>query len=135
MYHLAMVDDDDIETQMVARAIQLRQGLKLERFETAEDAEKLWKNAGSAETSHDLILIDLEMPIINGYEMVRLIREAPYPVRPLLVAYSGTLDGIPPAKLADFDYAFEKPIRLRDLDKLIERFSDLIAQHRLSMAG
>ena len=66
----------------------------------------------------DLILHDITMPVIDGYEAARRLRKVPLLSRMVLIACSGSVDK---AKVqeAGFDGWLEKPISGTDLDTLL----------------
>lgn len=68
----------------------------------------------------DLVLMDLGMPNMNGYEAARYIREQPWGLRMILVALTGwgQDDDKKRTKDAGFDYHLTKPAEPSDLQKL-----------------
>lgn len=82
--------------------------------------------AGDGQTGVDLarrfkpalVIMDLEMPILDGIEAARRIRTDAGGHAPLIVAVSGNALGLP-AVLAsgNFDHAFAKPVQA---DKLLQ---------------
>lgn len=69
----------------------------------------------------DLILMDIKMPVMNGYEATRLIKELK-PEIPIIAqtAYALAGDSIK-AREAGCDYYLAKPIRINILDEIIEK--------------
>lgn len=62
---------EDIKTnQHVARTMLKRIGVDVDIVENGEQAVQRWQ-----EGSYDLILMDCQMPIINGYDATRMIRK------------------------------------------------------------
>jgi CheY-like chemotaxis protein len=66
----------------------------------------------------DLILHDIAMPVIDGYEAARRLREMPLLSRTLLIACSGSVDE-QKARAAGFDGWLVKPISDGDLDTVL----------------
>lgn len=71
----------------------------------------------------DMVLSDISMPVMNGYEMVRLIRQSHPDI--LIVALSGfgqdsDLDA---ALAAGFDKCLVKPVDVADLKKLLRKLN------------
>src|SRR5262245_33911598 len=66
----------------------------------------------------DLILHDITMPVIDGYEAARRLRKVPILSRVVLIACSGSVDKSK-VQEAGFDGWLEKPISGTDLDTLL----------------
>lgn len=70
----------------------------------------------------DLILIDLNMPVVNGWEAIRAIRRTPKLVKVPIICVSGSCHG--EMKNVTFeagvDYCIEKPF---DIQVLLEKIS------------
>ncbi|SEG86326.1 PAS domain-containing hybrid sensor histidine kinase/response regulator [Marinobacterium lutimaris] len=67
--HVLLVEDNSINA-LIARRMLERLGLKVSHCKNGEDAIRL-----SSERRFNLILMDIEMPGLNGYETSRKIRE------------------------------------------------------------
>jgi CheY-like chemotaxis protein len=66
----------------------------------------------------DLILLDITMPVPDGYETARRLREVPSLAATLLIACSGSVDERK-AREAGFDGWLVKPIANGDLDTVL----------------
>jgi CheY-like chemotaxis protein len=117
-----LVIDDDLAIRVLLQAV-----LKRMRFavELAEDGavglEKVRQNGG-----FDLILLDLMMPRINGYEFIDRIT-AEYPdARPHIIVFTAAgkrgVDKIPPHAVCN---SILKPF---DLEKFIDMISDCLSK-------
>jgi len=67
---LVMIIDDDTTTRMQASGFLSQAGLQVEEACDAESALEVLP-----ETNPDLILLDVEMPGMNGFELCKLLRE------------------------------------------------------------
>jgi CheY-like chemotaxis protein len=115
-----LVIDDDLAIRVLLQAV-----LKRLRFEVelAEDGlaglEKVQQNGG-----FDLILLDLMMPRLNGYEFIEKISERYPDHRPHIVVFTAAgrrgVDKIPSEAVCN---AILKPF---DLDKFIEIIGDCL---------
>ena len=72
----------------------------------------------ASRTAPDLILLDILMPVMNGYEAARRLREIPSFSGTVLIACSGSVDE-PKARAAGFDGWLVKPICEGDLDAVL----------------
>src|SRR5262249_22486960 len=78
--------------------------------------------AGATETSFDLIVLDIILPGINGFEVLTRLRSLRASSRVLLVsAWGDVKDRIDGLQLGADDY-FPKPFPMRDL---VERVNEL----------
>jgi CheY-like chemotaxis protein len=67
----------------------------------------------------DLVLHDILLPQMDGYEAARRLRAQPALSRTLLIACSASIDGAK-ARAAGFDGWLEKPIRDTELDTVLQ---------------
>ena len=71
----------------------------------------------------DVVLLDIGLPGIDGYEVARRLRARDAAYKPLLVATTGhgRPDDVRRARDAGFDHHLLKPVRLDELQRLLER--------------
>lgn len=75
------------------------------------------------ETGHaDLVLVDISMPVLDGFHMLALLREQPgYAITPVVaVTAHATLEDRQRALRSGFTEYLTKPFRPRDLLRLVE---------------
>ena len=120
-----LVIDDDLAIRVLLQAVLRRMKFDVELAEDgAVGLEKVQQNGG-----FDLILLDLMMPRLNGYEFIEKIGETYPEKRPHIVVFTAAgkrgVDKIPPDAVCN---SILKPF---DLDKFIEIISDCITNsHR-----
>lgn len=74
------------------------------------------------EFAPDVVILDLAMPDISGYDLARWLRSRPRARRPLLIAVSGAYTRPSDRALSEaagFDHYLAKPYSIRDLLALI----------------
>ncbi len=73
----------------------------------------------------DLMVIDIGLPDIDGYELARRVRQDPVVARAILVALTGHAedDDRQEATSAGFDHHLVKPIEPRALEALVTRLT------------
>lgn len=109
-----LVIDDDLAIRVLLQAVLKRMKFGVELAEDgAVGLEKLSQNGG-----FDLILLDLMMPRVNGYEFIDRIAALPPASRPHIIVFTAAgkrgVDKIPPDAVCS---AILKPF---DLDKFID---------------
>ena len=68
-----VAEDNDINALVMEKLLE-RQHIKLVRVKNGAEAVSLLKNKG---TAFDLVLMDIMMPVMNGFEATQLIRQLP----------------------------------------------------------
>jgi CheY-like chemotaxis protein len=117
-----LVIDDDLAIRVLLQAVLKRMKFEVELAEDgAAGLEKLRGNG-----RFDLILLDLMMPKINGYEFIdKVIKEYPS-MRPHMIVFTAAgkrgVDKIPPNTICN---SILKPF---DLEKFIEMITDCLNQ-------
>ena len=71
-----IVDDDEMARDMLARRLE-RQGFRASTAASGEDAI-----CRVAESPVDLVMLDIEMPGLNGFEVLLEAAEAPFAGQP-----------------------------------------------------
>lgn len=109
-----LVIDDDLAIRVLLQAVLKRMKFDVELAEDgAAGLEKLQANG-----SYDLILLDLMMPRLNGYEFIERIGDAYPEHRPHIIVFTAAgkrgVDKIPPNAVCN---SILKPF---DLDTFIE---------------
>jgi CheY-like chemotaxis protein len=115
-----MVVDDDLAIRVLLQAVLRRMKFEVTLAEDGADAlDKLARNG-----SYDLILLDLMMPRVNGYEFIERIRERYPERRPHIIVFTAAgkrgVDKIPVDSVCN---SILKPF---DLDRFIEILGDCV---------
>jgi two-component system cell cycle response regulator DivK len=103
---------------MIRFALEVR-GCRVEEANNGEAAVE-----AARKTPPDLILMDLTMPVLDGYGAVRAIREIPPLESVPVIAISAhkSVDHRNKALDVGFDGYLPKPINFSELDQLVQRF-------------
>jgi signal transduction histidine kinase len=88
--------------------------------------------AAAASAEHDLVVLDIGMPKLNGYEACKRIRAQAGAARPVLVALTGwgQEQDLAQSQAAGFDRHMVKPVEADALEKLLSEVKPLAAPHR-----
>ena len=84
-----------------------------------------------ADLHPDLIFLDLGMPLMDGYEVARRVRQIPKLAETRVIAVTGYVDERRRelASAAGFDDYLVKPTNLNELRRVIDRTRDLLIRH------
>jgi len=115
---LLIVDDEPDVAQFLKRRLERN---NFEVF-TAENGQKCLEIAAGEEV--DLIILDIIMPLMDGYEVIKRLRGNPYTGRIPIVMYSirkETESIFKSMELGSIDYVI-KPVKFEALLKVIKRY-------------
>lgn len=115
-----LVVDDNADTRVVVRWMLERWGCRVVEASDGRDAVEK-----TVEHRPDLVLMDLSMPVADGYEAIRSIRSREEFSKLPIIAVTAfdravARDG---AEAAGFDYYLSKPIDFKRLEVLVERLT------------
>lgn len=124
-----MVDDNSDAADSTAMLLRLDG----HEVEVAGDGPSALQ--GAAQFRPDVILLDIGLPEMDGYEVARRLRTMPDFANTLLIALSGYAgqEYLDRARQAGFDHHLVKPADLARLNQLIS--SAATSQHRVDNAS
>lgn len=115
---LVLIADDNAINQMLLTDLLEDKGLKVEVADNGQAAIDKCK-----EHSFCLILMDLEMPVLNGHDAVKHIREQQLSFAPIIACSGHEKDGkMSQLKQEGFNGYLQKPIDEDKLKKVVKRF-------------
>jgi CheY-like chemotaxis protein len=116
-----LVIDDDLAIRVLLQAVLKRMKFTVELAEDGQVGLDKLKHDGS----YDLILLDLMMPRVNGYEFIDKIAEQYPEERPHIIVFTAAgkrgVEKIPPDAICN---SILKPF---DLEKFIEMIGECLA--------
>ena len=83
-----VVDDNDSARQMLSDMLE-RQGLQADAVESGRAALEALDRAQVQGHPYELLLLDWQMPVMNGIELARRVRERPLEPQPRMVLVTG----------------------------------------------
>jgi two-component system chemotaxis response regulator CheY len=112
---ILVVDDDESIRQFVEMA------LTDEGYDVVTAADGLAALAVIARATPDLILLDMRMPVMDGWSFAAAYRGTPRPHAPIAVL-TAARDAAQYAAEVNADAFLPKPFELADLSALVHRF-------------
>jgi signal transduction histidine kinase len=114
--HLMIIEDDEDTLEMLRATLEMH-GYRVTACESAEETLRV-----APETSVDLIVSDIGMPHMDGFEMIRQLREFDHYKTVPAIALSGyaTPKDEKAALIAGFDAHVSKPVDPGELLRLIK---------------
>jgi CheY-like chemotaxis protein len=114
-----VVDDNSVNRKILARQLELA-GASTDSASGGEEALELWRTGG-----YDLVLADLQMPTMDGFELARRIRASEAaeqrPRTPILAVTASTLEGEEQkSRLVGMDGFITKPIGIEQLKATLD---------------
>jgi CheY-like chemotaxis protein len=120
-FRVLVVDDDEPTNRLMKRYLG-SMGLESEYAISGEDALEMLRRDPDGDS---LVLLDLAMPIMNGYEVCRAIRGDPTLAHLPIVAFTARagVESQERAYEAGVDDIILKPFQRADIVRVVERFS------------
>jgi CheY-like chemotaxis protein len=113
---ILVIDDDDEDVEVIDRALMDRGFISL----LATSGEEAIRIATMLQP--DLVLLDIHMPRMDGYEVAATIRATPGLERTAIVAVTGSVDDADRIAAAGFDGYISKPIDVESFVTQLEGF-------------
>ena len=117
-----LVVDDNLNSLNILTKILLSAGMDVTALNKGEDTLPTLQTALDADSPIDLCILDIKMPVMNGYKIAKQIRSVKSSIRNLpLIALSFLLDHEKQKdNKADFDEFLSKPVRRKKLYQVLE---------------
>ena len=123
--HMMVVDDIDVNRMIL---IKILTTLGAQCDEAVNGQEAVEKFEASRPGEYDMILMDIQMPILNGYEATRAIRASAHPSAreiPVIAMSANTfVDDVREALQAGMDAHVAKPIVIGQMERTIQEVLD-----------
>ena len=125
-----VADDDRSIRQLLSRIVE-REGFEVD---TAADGQEAIRNL--QEREYAVVLLDLMMPRVNGFEVVRYLKENPPKAKPVVLVISAYTD----QRFRDVDPdivagVIRKPFEVSDLASLVRLCVTGFEEHVLQSTG
>lgn len=117
---ILVVDDSPDNVRLLKRFVG-RAGAVSDVAVNGEEAVAAVAAAFSSGREYDAILLDLQMPVMNGYDAARWIRDLGYEGPVIAVTAEAEEAAVCRSRHAGFDELLTKPVQRRDLLELLQR--------------
>ncbi len=117
MRRILVADDNAVSRELLRHVLQ---GLCDEVLEAADGRQALQQIADS---QPDVVLLDLEMPALDGYQVLRELRQDPrFAHTPVVAVTAWAMQGNRERGLeAGFDGYFTKPVNIAELRRYVQQ--------------
>ncbi len=123
-----LVVDDSVDLQLLMKRSLEMQGARVELVSNGEEALQ-----SLAMHRYDVVLMDIKMPVMDGYEAVRILRQRGYEGPIIAVTAHASLEDQQRCYEAGFDSYISKPVNFRRLTE--EILTKVPRQLHLSLPG
>ncbi|MCA0457738.1 MAG: response regulator [Chloroflexi bacterium] len=118
------VEDDPQSRKLMSMLLKGR--MKLPHVTILEDSENFQAHVEALDPKPDLILLDIHMKPLNGFEMLTLLREYEWVQNTPIVALTASVmsEEVQRLRSIGFDGCLAKPIDLQTFPETLERILD-----------
>ena len=123
-----LVDDDDDDIVFVKEALFMFSYKG--PVDTANNGRALLDKLGSTQTSPDVILMDLNMPIKNGFDTLREVKNHPLLKHIPVIILTASSSRADEARCFDLgcDYFYSKPVALNDYVPVVHMVKRIVSR-------
>jgi len=122
-----LVAEDGIDNQRLVRMFLQKAGITVTIAENGEEAVRLALQAVAADAPYDVILMDIQMPILDGYDATRKLREAGYAGPIVALTAHAMSDDRGKCLACGCDDYLTKPIDRASLLQIVHRYTNQAA--------
>ncbi|MCC7422375.1 MAG: CHASE3 domain-containing protein [Planctomycetaceae bacterium] len=87
-----LIVDDRRDVRFLAQEIVTKAGGQVETADDGREAIRLIREREATNQPYDLVVMDMQMPVLDGYETVRILREGGYR-KPIIALTAGAMAG------------------------------------------
>lgn len=119
-----VVEDNELNAEIMREMLNMT-GIKVDRAENGKVAvEKL---ESEPENYYDIVFMDIQMPIMNGYQAAEAIRQMDqrkdvHTIPIIAVTANAFVEDILTAKAAGMNEHIAKPVDIKELDEILQKW-------------
>jgi DNA-binding response OmpR family regulator len=114
-WQVLVVDDDQVFRELLSKTLAFW-GYHVTQAADGHEAWTLFLT-----NSYDLVITDLKMPLMNGWELSRLIKERSPSTPVIVVSGCGDDTNLEKTNMRCVDASMVKPFKLKDIEGTIRR--------------
>lgn len=115
--HILLAEDNAINAEICQSVLESK-GAIIERVENGKEAVEAFNN----DSSYDFILMDIQMPEMDGYEATRIIRETNKEIPIFALSADAYVENIRYSKEIGMNGHFSKPIDFEKMEEELGKF-------------
>ncbi|MDQ1350774.1 MAG: hypothetical protein QG657_1076 [Acidobacteriota bacterium] len=118
----ALVVDDNANNLEILERLLKRNGILVKKLTTGREVLAALQDALNNQDPFDLCILDIQMPVMSGYEVAEQIRKQPPPISTVpILAFSSAMSKLPQKNRENlFDLFLTKPVPAQKLLSAIE---------------
>ena len=105
-----LIAEDDLELRQLFKSVLIKNGYQVKGVSNGKEAIELIET-----TYFDLIISDIMMPVMDGYEFVRSLRESGYNTPVMMITAKTTFDDMKLGFLSGSDDYMVKPVNVNEM--------------------
>ncbi len=128
-----LIAEDDLELRRLFAHVLIKNGYAVKEVANGKEALDAMEN-----TYFDLIISDIMMPVMDGYEFVRLLRESGNTTPVMMITAKDAFDDMRLGFLSGTDDYMIKPVNVNEMVlrvKALLRRAQMISERRQSIGG
>jgi len=128
-----LIAEDDLELRRLFAHVLIKNGYSVKEVANGKEALDAMDN-----TYFDLIISDIMMPVIDGYEFVRLLREAGNATPVMMITAKDAFDDMRLGFLSGTDDYMVKPVNVNEMVlrvKALLRRAQMISERKQRIGG
>lgn len=128
-WRVLIVDDHELSRKLLMRQLE---NLNVTQLDAARNGEEALKKLGDDSKEYDIIFLDWAMPIMNGFDLLKKLREDKRFNHTALVMLSAEAqpDKILEAIETGITSYLTKPVKQEDLNVALGKIQEWLAKHR-----
>lgn len=132
MFSILVAEDNEVLNKMICAQLRLEAYITFSAFDGQEALDIL-------EHEHiDLIISDIMMPTIDGYELIRELRNARYTMPILMITAKNQIEDMEEAFIAGTDDYMIKPVNMKEMTlrvKALLRRAQIVNERKLRIGS
>jgi len=128
---ILLTEDNDINQELILGLLE-NSGISIDIATNGKEAVELFKYNATQELKYELILMDLQMPVMDGYEATQVIRELNKKIPIIALTANAMKEDVIKTQSVGMNEHINKPIEVEKLyETLLKYISKKVENHQL----